>query len=166
MTLAEIDKEPEGERNNESFVRRLVETMIAEVGNVDKRKPLREANIDWEEVYETVRSLIVGADDATSVTLLWAFAELANRPDIQDRIHRELDEVVGSDRQPLLADESRMPYTQAVILETLRRHTLMPLSSPRETTCDTQVGDYFIPEKTMVCLFRFQFVRTDVVNAL
>jgi cytochrome P450 len=113
---------------------------------------LADAEFDRKDLIVLLRDLLAAGDDTSSSTLLWAFVSLANNPDVQTRLQTEVDDVVGHDRQPLLDDESKMPYTQAVILETLRRHTPVPLSLFRATTCDTVLGDYFIPARTTVRL--------------
>jgi len=94
----------------------------------------------------------MAGDDTTATTLRWILANLANNPDVRTRLQEEVDAVVGPGRLPSLADESSMPYTQAVILETMRRHTLLPLSVFHATTCDTQVGECFVAARSMVSL--------------
>ncbi|CAG7686154.1 unnamed protein product, partial [Allacma fusca] len=39
----------------------------------------------------------------------------------QKKLHQELDQVVGKSRQPTLDDRKDLPYTEAFILETLRK---------------------------------------------
>ena len=94
----------------------------------------------------------MAGDDTSSTTLRWILLHLVNHPDIQSRLQREVDTVVGNDRLPSLADEINMPFTQAFILETMRRHTLAPLAVFHSTVCDTQVGDFFVPMGAMVSL--------------
>jgi cytochrome P450 len=114
---------------------------------------LADVEFDREDLIFLVRDFLAAGDDTSASTLLWAFTSLANNPDVQIRLQTEIDDVVGRDRQPLLEDESKMPYTQAVILETLRLHSPVPLSLLRATTCDTVLGDYFIPARTTVRLY-------------
>jgi cytochrome P450 len=120
----------QGERT-ESFVRRFIELTSSTSGN---RKLLSELDFDREELVHKVEQLYTAADDTTSTALLWAFVWLSNHPDVQARMHRELADVVGDDRLPSLEDESKLPYTQAVIFETFRRNTGVPLSLSHETT--------------------------------
>ena len=40
--------------------------------------------------------------------------------DVQDKVRREIGEVIGLERQPLLADRKQMPYTEATIEEITR----------------------------------------------
>jgi cytochrome P450 len=76
--------------------------------------------------------------------------ELANHPEIQKRFQREIDEVIPKDRLPSLEDKPRLPYTDAVILEVMRRHTLVPLYVPHVTFKDAEVLGCYIPTGSMV----------------
>jgi len=111
---------------------------------------LSSAEYDRKELLETVSELFGAGEDTTTSTLLWAFVYLANNPEIQSRLHEEMDSVVRSDCQPSLNDEPKLPYLQAVILETLRHSSIVPLGLFHETICDTQVAGYFIPSNTLV----------------
>jgi cytochrome P450 len=103
-----------------------------------------------DELLFTVRDFIVAGTDTSLHTQRWLMGELANHPHVQASLHEEIDRVVGRDRQPSLDDEASMPYTQAVILEIMRRRTLVPRALLHRTLCNTSIGDLFIPANTMV----------------
>jgi cytochrome P450 len=133
----------------DSFVRRFIESTAV---NRETMTSLKDADFDREELKYVLRDFFTAGEETTATGLRWALLLLANHPHVQNRIQDEVDSVVGKDRQPSLDDESQMSYTQAVILESLRRHTPTPLGLFRATTCDTQVGINFIPENTTVIL--------------
>ena len=55
--------------------------------------------------------------------------------------HTKFMMVKISGKQPLtMADRSKLHYTNAVLHETMRIRTLVPLGVPRKTTCDTSIG--------------------------
>ncbi len=54
------------------------------------------------------------------------------------------------ERQPVLKDRSKLPYIDAVLMETLRYMSHVPLSVPHNTTKDTTLGGYQIPKNTQV----------------
>lgn len=64
-------------------------------------------------------------------------------------LHIQIDEVL-SDRLPSLEDMRKLPYVEAVILEVMRRETMLELGFQRSTLCDTEVDGYFIPKNTVV----------------
>jgi len=75
---------------------------------------------------------------------------LANNPTIQDRLRAEIDAVVPRDSLPSMNDQPKLPFVEATILEVLRWRTLLSLALPHTTLGDTNVGDYFVPAKTLV----------------
>ena len=95
--------------------------------------------------------LIVGGLSSTAATLHDMLCVAAHLPHIQEKIHRELDEVIGS-RLPCKADRQNCHYTQATMMEVLR-NTLNPLiTAPRKATRDSTLSGYDIPTGTVVLL--------------
>ena len=108
------------------------------------------AGFDREMLVYTLRDLTVAGAETSATTLLWAFAMLANHPDVQRRLHAEIDAVFPRDHPPSYEDRAKLPYVEAAILELMRYKTLVPLGVPHTTLCDTEVGGFFIPKDTMV----------------
>jgi cytochrome P450 len=55
-----------------------------------------------------------------------------------------------SGRKPTLEDISRLTYVEATLAELMRIETVLPLSLPRKTLDDTEIGGFVIPKGTMV----------------
>ncbi len=85
----------------------------------------------------------------TAKTLEMMLAILVNHPEIQDAVHKEICDVIGT-RKPKMEDKLLMPFTEAVILETLRYHSLVPFPIPRVPRYDSMLQGYLIPAGTMV----------------
>ncbi|KAF0311067.1 Farnesoate epoxidase [Amphibalanus amphitrite] len=95
---------------------------------------------DAEARQFTERNLaIIGMDffvagvETTTSTLTWALLLMVLHPDVQARVQREIDSVVGR-RSPSYADRVRMPYTEATLTELYRRTAVFPLGVPRRVT--------------------------------
>ena len=71
------------------------------------------------------------------------------------RLEYKHDDVVPKNRFPSLDDKPNLPYTEAVILEVMRRHTLGPLYAPHATLRDAEVFECFIPKGCMVITEKF-----------
>lgn len=56
---------------------------------------------------------------------------MASFPSVQEKVHAEIDRVVGSRRPPAFDDQAGMPYLHAVILETLRWNPVVPMGEPK-----------------------------------
>ena len=88
--------------------------------------------------------------ESTTATLLWLLAYMVNYPDIQARVHAEIDDVIGRDRHPCLEDRGNLPYMEATIAEILRIATTTPLSIPHKSIRQSTLGGYDIPKDTMM----------------
>lgn len=108
---------------------------------------------DHEELVYIVRDLVFGATKTVATTLLWAVILLANHQDIQRQVREEIKSVIPVDRPPAVEDRDHLPFTQAVILEVLRRKCVAPFSSTHAAIRDTEIRGFFIPAGCMVrCL--------------
>lgn len=71
-------------------------------------------------------------------------------PEVQTKMYRELNEVVGMNRLPTLDDRADLPYCEAVIREGLRIDTLVPSGIPHVAVNDTELNGYQIPKGTVI----------------
>uniref|UniRef100_A0ABM5FRH5 unspecific monooxygenase n=1 Tax=Pogona vitticeps TaxID=103695 RepID=A0ABM5FRH5_9SAUR len=70
--------------------------------------------------------------------------------DTKEKVHEEIDRVVGRARAPCVADHGQMPYTDAVIHEIQRFISLIPLALPHSVAKDTPFRQYIIPKGTTI----------------
>ena len=94
--------------------------------------------------------LFHAGSETTSSTMLWTILFLLHYPEVQNKVHEEIFKVVGSERQPELQDMDQMPYTKAVMQESLRVGTVVPGGVPHYVEEDTWVGEYLFPKGTNV----------------
>ncbi|KAK7090042.1 steroid 17-alpha-hydroxylase/17,20 lyase-like [Littorina saxatilis] len=102
-----------------------------------------------QHVGQTIADMFGAGVDSSRLTLDWALLYMAGHPDIQKRAQEEIDSVTGS-RMPETGDRHKLPFTQAVLFETLRLGVVLPTAVPHKTLCDTTVGGYDVPKDTMV----------------
>lgn len=62
-------------------------------------------------------------------------------PEVQAKAQEEIDQVVGHDRLPDFRDRENLPYVDAILMETLRWHPVIPLG---EWYIDIQDSDIYI----------------------
>ncbi|XP_067369543.1 cytochrome P450 2J2-like isoform X2 [Channa argus] len=107
--------------------------------------------------------LFLAGTETTSTTLQWALVYLIKNPEIQEKVHAEIDRVIGQNRQPTMADRPNLPYTDAVIQEIQRMGNIVPLNGLRVAAKDTVLGGYFIPKGTslMPMLTSVLFDKTE-----
>ncbi|XP_004700350.1 cytochrome P450 2D14 isoform X1 [Echinops telfairi] len=119
---------------------------------VDKDQGKPESSFTDENLRMVVADLFSAGMVTTSTTLAWALLLMILHPDVQRRVQQEIDEVIGQGRRPELGDQTRMPYTTAVVHEVQRFGDIVPLNLPHMTTCDTEVQGFIIPKGTMLFL--------------
>lgn len=94
------------------------------------------------QIRDELVSLLRASHKNTATTLFWTWYLLAQHPPVETRLGAEVDQVLGQ-RQPALADLSRLPYTEQMLKESRRLYPLYPYLV-REAAQDCQVGGYLI----------------------
>lgn len=95
-----------------------------------------------QQVYDEVLTLLTAGVETTALALAWTFHELARNPDVEQRIHAEVDEVLGG-RPVTVADIPRLAYTGRVVEEVLRMYPIWILM--RRATAEVHLGNATIP---------------------
>jgi cytochrome P450 len=81
------------------------------------------AAMDRQQVRDEVVTLLTAGTETTGIALSWLFHELARDPEVERRVHAEVDDVLAG-RAATVDDLRRLPYLQRVITEVLRRYPL------------------------------------------
>lgn len=90
--------------------------------------------IDSDDIEYLLLEIFESGFEAVPTILLWLMGYMIAFPDCQKLVQREIDEVVGRERFPSLANQPYLPYTMAVILEVHRIVTIFPFLKPHRTT--------------------------------
>ncbi|XP_072918431.1 uncharacterized protein [Hemitrygon akajei] len=98
----------------------------------------------------TVADLFGAGMETTSTTLRWAMLLMMKYPQIQEKVHNEINTVIGSERFPRTEDRKKLPYTDAVVHEIQRFSNIVPLNIMHSTTEDVNIKGYFLPKGTPV----------------
>src|SRR5207248_2823567 len=102
-------------------------------------------------VRSEVDTFMFGGHDTTAVAAGWSLFYLGHHPDVQEKIHDELDSIFGDDRERDITKEdlASMKYLECCIKESLRINPSAPDVS-RNLVEDLKIGEYTIPANTMV----------------
>ncbi|XP_013412375.1 cytochrome P450 2D17-like [Lingula anatina] len=96
------------------------------------------------------RSLYFAGSETTSLTMTWGMLFLLSNRDAISKIQAEIDEMVGQERRPALADRPKLPFTCATLMEIQRCNYISPFSLPHKATNDVTANGHLIPKGTTI----------------
>jgi len=111
------------------------------------------------QLRDEATTLFVAGHETTSIALTWAWYALSQHPDAESRMHAELDSVLGG-RRPTAADLARLPYTRAVLAESMRLYPPVWGMGRSALTAHTLAG-YDIPQGSLVVVSPFITQRDE-----
>lgn len=103
-----------------------------------------------EQLRDEVTTLLLAGHETTSNALSWTWYLLGQHPDVEAKLHAELDSVLGG-RLPTMDDLERLPYNRMVIEESLRLYPPAWLIS-RNAIAEDEICGYRIPAHAYVLL--------------
>lgn len=100
------------------------------------------AGMTDEQARDEVLTLLTAGIETTALALSWTFHELGRHPDVEARVHAEVDEVLGG--RPVTVDDiTRLTYVRQVVDEVLRCYPLWMLM--RRTLEEVELGGVRVP---------------------
>ncbi|KAE8693662.1 Cytochrome P450 78A6 [Hibiscus syriacus] len=149
--VSRIIAEHRGRVQTNVKARDFVDVLLSLQG-VDKLSDSDMIAVLWEMIFR--------GTDTVAVVVEWILARIVLHPDVQSRVHEELDMVVGRSRAVDESDLTNMVYLPAVIKEVLRLHPPGPLLSwARLAITDTTVDGYHVPKGTTAMVNMWAITR-------
>ncbi len=109
------------------------------------------------QLRDEAMTLFMAGHETTANTLAWIWFLLSTHPEVESKLHAELDEVLP-DRPPTFDDLPRLTYTEKVVTETLRLYPTVWLLG-REAIEPTEVGGHPVPVGTTVYMSQWVLHR-------
>lgn len=112
-------------------------SMLVAAGHSDDGQAMSDG-----EIRAQVMNILMAGTETTATTLSWVFYELASHPEVEVRVHEEIDAVLQG-RPVTMADLPNLTYTDRVLTEAIRLHTPVWLLT-RRSVGSVRLGDVTI----------------------
>jgi cytochrome P450 len=103
-----------------------------------------------KQLRDEVVTLVLAGHETTANALTWAWYLLSQHPEIEARLHEEVDRVLGG-RLPTLEDLRRLEYTNMVFKETMRLYPPIPTYA-RQSLVPVELGGYMLPAGSIILI--------------
>ncbi|XP_032659771.1 cytochrome P450 2J6-like [Chelonoidis abingdonii] len=120
------------------------------LAQIAKAKNDPASTYDEDNMNQSIFDLFLAGTETTATTLRWALLYMVAYPDIQEKVQKELDTVLGPFQLICYEDRKNLPYTNAVIHEIQRYCSIILITIPRESGKDTTLQGFPIPKGTLI----------------
>ncbi|WP_435593827.1 cytochrome P450 [Nocardia sp. bgisy118] len=102
------------------------------------------------EIHDELMTFIGAGMETTATVLAWTWKLLAEHPDVRARLHAELDDILAG-RTPTADDVDFLPWTKAVVAETMRLYPPI-VGLARVARSDDLLGDFPVRANTTITI--------------
>ncbi|KIJ57200.1 hypothetical protein M422DRAFT_149594 [Sphaerobolus stellatus SS14] len=125
----------------------------------------RDPNAE-EDIKQVAATMYAAGSDTTVAVIHALILQLILHPEIQKRVHRELDSVLGSPdsaefRLPIWEDRSRTPYLEALIKEILRWNPAVGSGVPHAAMEEDEYRGWRIPKGSIIFANSWGILRSE-----
>jgi cytochrome P450 len=111
-----------------------------------------------DQLRDEIVTIFIAGHETSALTLTWAWYLLAQHPEIEARLHSEIDAVLrdarGDVRLPTPDDLPRLEYARRIIAEAMRLYP--PIwAVGRRALNDVQIGGYTLPAGALVLISQY-----------
>jgi cytochrome P450 len=106
------------------------------------------APLDDDALRNETMVLFIAGHETTANSMAWTLYLLSQAPEVEARMHEELDRVLGG-RLPTFADVPRLTYTRAVFEESMRLYPPLPYLS-RQVLEEEEFQGHKIPKGAVI----------------
>nr|XP_060622745.1 cytochrome P450 2J5-like [Anolis sagrei ordinatus] len=117
---------------------------------MEKSKDNVSSTYDEEKLAACILDLFITGTETTATSLQWGLVLMATHPDIQDKVYKEMERVLGSSQSISYQDWKKLPYTCAVIHEIQRTKYAFLFRIIRQFAKDVNIFGFLMPKGTFI----------------
>lgn len=115
--------------------------------------PTSDGKMSDKQVRDEVMTIFIAGHETTSNALTWTFYLLSQYPNVERKLHDEIELVLGN-RIPTADDIPKLQYTEMVLRESMR--IFPPVwTMGRRVENDYSVGEYTIPAGSSILMCQY-----------
>ncbi|XP_020554334.1 flavonoid 3'-monooxygenase-like [Sesamum indicum] len=134
-------------KDKDSIPRDVVDVLLQQAEDPDL-----DVKLTRDHIKGLLHNLLAGGTDTAAATIEWAIHDILKNPRVIGKAKEELDRVIGRNRWVEEDDFSRLPYIDAIIMESMRLHPLGTFLIPHSAMEDCKVAGYDISKGTMILI--------------
>lgn len=124
---------------------------------LDARDEETGEGMDEAQMRDEIITLMLAGHETSATALTWTFYQLAQNPQVEQRLVDELDRVLGG-RPAQSADLAQLPYLKQVVQESMRLYPPV-WGIARRATEETAFGGYRIPAGAYLSITMYSLHR-------
>lgn len=124
-------------------------TMVAELIKANQS----ETGLDLmtrEQIRNEIIVLFMAGHETTANVLAWTWYLISQSPEVETKLHEEVDRVLNN-RTPTFEDINNLPYTRAILDETMRLYPPVPILS-RQALREDKIRGKKVPAGSLVLI--------------
>ena len=102
------------------------------------------------QVRDEAMTIFLAGHETTANALTWTWYLLSTAPDVEAKLHAEVDRVLQG-RRPCVADIASLPFVERVVTESMRLYPPAWLIG-RRAIADYELGPYVVPARTILVM--------------
>lgn len=128
--------------------------------NNEKKRGEKKCPLNLSSTRNEAIVMFMAGHETTANVLAWAWYLLDKYPNVATKLHEEIDRVLG-ENPPTYEMVSNLPYTQAVVEETLRLYPPVPVLS-RHARSNDQIHNQEIRSNTIILVIPWLLHRHEL----
>ncbi|XP_015517474.2 methyl farnesoate epoxidase [Neodiprion pinetum] len=137
--------------------RDLIDAYLSEI---ELQKFNSSSSFNELQLIALLKDLFTAGIETTNNSIGFVLLYLIANPYVQQKIHEEIDRVLGRNALPSIQTRSRMPYLNATVMEVSRLANVGPTTIPHRATADAKFMGFDI-KKNYILLANLHSIHMD-----